>query len=153
MEIWYFSSFLFSLEISVEEWDSQEESLVITLEISEDFNHPVDHPWSESPCDLVSTQTVSSVELNFQFSLVLIYFQTIISINVVAFSFDFCCLFNFLLPWWVVEDLLNCWDLLNMLLECNNILYRCWHCGLLVHVHWVVQDTNIFLILLVVVVS
>ena len=51
-------------EETVQKTDSQEESLVVTLEISEHLDHPVDHPCSETLCDFVSIQEVSGLILS-----------------------------------------------------------------------------------------
>jgi len=51
-------------EEAVQETDSQEESLVVTLEISEHLDHPIDHPCSETLCDFVSIQEVGGLILS-----------------------------------------------------------------------------------------
>ena len=62
-----------AFEISVHKGDSEEEGLVIALEVRKHFNHPVYHPSSQASIDLgVSVQASCSVILNLHFSQVLI---------------------------------------------------------------------------------
>lgn len=57
MQIWNFLRGLICLQEPVEETDSKEEGLVVTLEVSEHFDHPVDHSCSQRRCDLMVLKT------------------------------------------------------------------------------------------------
>ena len=70
VQITNFSRLLLALEVAIEERCCQEECLVVTLEISQYFNHPVDHSSSESWRDFMPDQAILSKELLFKLSCV-----------------------------------------------------------------------------------
>lgn len=63
MQIAHLLGFLDSLEVSIKKRNSDEESLIIALEVGKDFDHPVNHSCSEDWSDLMSLKAVLNVEL------------------------------------------------------------------------------------------
>ena len=78
-------------EETVQETDSQKEGLVLTLEISEHLDHPIDHPCSQTLCDFVSIQEVSRLILSLQLSQVLVDLFTILRLNVNVLPLQLSC--------------------------------------------------------------
>ena len=64
-----------SLEESILEAHRDEESLIVTFEVGQNFNHPVDHSCSESWSDIVSLETIGRVVCLFKVSEVLVNIQ------------------------------------------------------------------------------
>ena len=60
------SRLLLSLEVAVEERGCQEECLVVTLEVSQHFNHPINHASSQSWRDFMPHQAILSEKLLFE---------------------------------------------------------------------------------------
>ena len=62
------SRILLVLEVPVHQAHSQEEGLIVALEVSEDFNHPVNHSSSQNWGNFVLDETVSGQQLLFKFT-------------------------------------------------------------------------------------
>jgi len=74
------------LEESVLQVDCQEERLVVTLEIREHFNHPVDHSCPQNSCDFMVNKAVTCVVLLLQVAEVVInvIFQLVADVDVLT---------------------------------------------------------------------
>ena len=73
MQVADLSRFLFILKVSVNEADSEEEGLIITLEIGKHLNHPVYHSSTQGWRDFVPHKTVIGEEFHFELSCVVKY--------------------------------------------------------------------------------
>jgi hypothetical protein len=124
VEVSHFSGVVLAFEEAVEDGDREEEGLVIALEVGKHFNHPVNHARAESWRYFVLYQTIMSVELNFQFSLVLVNIFSVVLNNVSGLPLDFSLLqWNLLhLLRVLIEDLRNLEDIINLLLQIETLI-------------------------------
>ena len=90
MQITDFSCFLLVLEVSVDKAHSEEECLVVTLEVSKHLDHPVDHSRTQCWRDFVSHEAVISQKLHFKLSCVVKYWFTVVCIDIDVLTLDFC---------------------------------------------------------------
>ena len=65
MQITDLSCFLLVLEVPVNEAHSEEECLVVTLEVGKHLDHPVDHSGTQGWRDFVSHEAIISQKLHF----------------------------------------------------------------------------------------
>lgn len=80
------------LEVPVHHADSHEEGEIITVEITEDLNHPVNHsgPQLVVHCGM-SCQTVPNFNLSFELSQIFVDVQSQISSDILVLPLDICC--------------------------------------------------------------
>lgn len=79
-----------AFEVPVHERDTHEESEVVTLEISEDFNHPVDHSGSESAVDLVTLEHIRKLVESLRILHVAVDVSAVLKLNMFDFPFYLC---------------------------------------------------------------
>ena len=80
---------MFVLEESVEQANTEEEGLVVTLEVGEDLNHPVNHASAQGWSDFVYQQGVLGVELGLELTEVQVDAFSILTVNVYVLTFNF----------------------------------------------------------------
>ena len=70
VEVGDLSGVLLVLEEAVQDRDGQEEGLVVTLEVGQDFDHPVNHAGPKGGSYFVLDEAVLGVELDLELSLI-----------------------------------------------------------------------------------
>jgi len=75
--------------------------LVLTLEISQHLNHPVDHSRAQSWCYFMLLQAVISPEYRFKFSNIQINGLAILCLDIDVLSFDLSSLLSRKMGRWV----------------------------------------------------
>ena len=91
MQVADLSRLSLALEVSVEQRDSQEESLVVTLKVCKHLDHPVYHASPERRSDLMFDQAILSKTLQLQLARICHDGLSILRVHVNVLSLDLSC--------------------------------------------------------------
>ena len=90
-----------SFEVSVEKTNSQEECLIITFEIGQDLDHPIDHSSSKTCVDLMVSKGIGGIEFTLKFSQVFVDIRTKLISHIDVLSLDISRGFSWELSSWM----------------------------------------------------
>ena len=80
------------LKVAVHERDSEEEGLVLALEVGQHLDHPVDHASSQRGRDLVPGETVRGLTSELHLPLILVNLRKVFLFAVDVLPFEIICL-------------------------------------------------------------
>lgn len=95
---------LLYFEVSVKKTHCKEESLVVTLEISENFDHPVNHPCSQSRGNLVMNQAIIRYVGLLKLARVSFDFLAVLHFGVYVLTLDLGGVITTQMERWVLAD-------------------------------------------------